>query len=130
MNEIEVFKQLGAAVLSPVSISTPIASPVNVPLQLQQVTPQGIWFSFDQNRGSATLSGTVKAFGSPNQPLHRRVILIEERSGNVIRETWSDAITGAYSFPEISPQLKYTVVAYDHTGIYSAVIADNLSATP
>ena len=92
--------------------------------------PAPVVFRFDPELGTATLSGTVKTLGTPNQPVARRVILIEERSGRVIRETVSDPITGAYTFSELLPQNKYTVVAYDHTGVYSAVIADNLSASP
>ena len=37
----------------------------------------------------------------------------------------SDAITGAYSFDYVDMTRKYTVISYDHTGIYRAVIADN-----
>jgi len=90
---------------------------------------QPVVFRFDPQLGTATLTGTVKNLGSPNQPVARRVILIEEQSGNVIRETVSDPLTGVYTFSELLPQARYTVIAYDHTGYYRAVIADNLSAT-
>jgi hypothetical protein len=87
-------------------------------------------FTYDPERGTFTLAGTVKEKGDPiNLPLSRRVILIEQISGRVLRETMSDPLTGAYSFTEILPQRKYTVVAYDHTGTHRAVIADNLEPT-
>ena len=89
--------------------------------------PSPVVFRFDPELGTATLTGTVTNF--PAQPVARRVILIEERSGRVIRETWSDATTGVYSFPNIMGGRKYTVVSYDHTGFYRAVIADNLEPT-
>lgn len=80
--------------------------------------------------GRGSLTGTVKNLGSPNQPVRRRVQLIHEKTGFVIRETLSDAVTGEYTFSEISPQGTYSVVAYDHTGTFRAVVADNLTATP
>lgn len=77
--------------------------------------------------GSYRIASTVKAKGSPaNIPLHRRVQLIRERGSLVIRETWSDPVTGAYSFDGISGDYTYTVVAWDYTHNYRAVIADNL----
>jgi hypothetical protein len=76
--------------------------------------------------GTFTINGTVKEQGTPNAPLWRRVNLIEQVTGRVIREVWSDATTGAYSFPNILGGRKYTVVSYDHTGYHRAVIADNL----
>jgi hypothetical protein len=79
--------------------------------------------------GSGRIAATVKTLGTPNQPVRRRVQLIDERSGLVVRETWSDAATGAYAFNDIHPGASYTVVAYDHTGYYRAVIADNLKAS-
>lgn len=78
--------------------------------------------------GRGVISGTVKEQSLPvNTPLARRVRLIEERSGYVVAETWSDAVTGNYSFANIDRSLTYTVVSYDHTGLYRAVIADRLT---
>lgn len=78
--------------------------------------------------GNGIITGTVKEKSTPsNVPLYRRVRLIEQRSGYTLAETWSNATTGAYSFANIDRSLKYTVVSYDHTGLYRAVIADNLT---
>ena len=93
----------------------------------QTVLPTPVVFTYDPDSGAATLTGTVTNIGGI--PVRRRVQLIEERSGRVIREVWSDAATGVYVFSEIRPQVKYTVVSYDHTGLFRAVIADNLEAT-
>lgn len=78
--------------------------------------------------GNGIIVGTVKEKSTPsNIPLYRRVRLVEQRSGYVVAETWSNATTGAYSFANIDRSRKYTVVSYDHTGFYRAVIADNLT---
>ncbi len=84
-----------------------------------------------QHGGRYRIASTVKAKGAPdNIPLHRRVQLIRERGSLVIRETWSDPVTGAYSFDEISGDYTYTVVAWDYTRNHRAVIADNLTPEP
>jgi hypothetical protein len=61
--------------------------------------------------------GTVKVKGSPNVPVHRRVVLINERSRRIVRETWSDPVTG-YAFEGIRGDVAYTTLAYDYTGNY------------
>ena len=59
-----------------------------------------------------------------------RVLLIDQATYVVVRETWSDASTGAYSFDHIDPVPHYLVIAFDHTRQHRAVIADNLRAQP
>lgn len=73
--------------------------------------------------------GTVKKTGMPDQPVRRRVRLVEQRTGVLIRETWSDAQTGAYLFDRIAPGL-YVVYAIDHTGEYGGVIETDIVAEP
>ncbi len=71
----------------------------------------------------------VEEKASPaSRPLRRRVQLYNQSSGRLIRETWSDAATGEYSFDSIrgGDGTTYFVVAFDHTGHHRAVIADNL----
>ena len=63
-------------------------------------------------------------------PLQRRVLLIDQATYVVVRETWSDASTGAYSFDHIDPVPHYLVIAFDHARQHRAVIADNLRAQP
>lgn len=81
--------------------------------------------------GLGVIAGTVEAKGTPaNTPLRRRVVLIDERSRSAIRETWSDAATGAYEFRSIKQGVPYTVLAYDHAHNYRAFAGDNLLPDP
>lgn len=77
--------------------------------------------------GRGLLVGTVKEKALPsNLPLRRRTWLIRERDAQIIRETWSHAVTGAYAFSGIDERERYTVMAYDHEHDHRAVVADNL----
>lgn len=81
---------------------------------------------YDAGRGRVV--GTVKEKGSPsNIPLKRRVVLLSMPGSRAIRETWSDPASGVYEFREIAMDRRYTVISYDHTGVYRGVVADNLS---
>lgn len=71
------------------------------------------------------IRGTVKIKTEPsNTPAHRRVRLVRQGSGAVVRETWSDPVTGEYEFRGIDEFYTYTVLSYDHTGVFRAVVAD------
>lgn len=74
--------------------------------------------------GSGRVYGTVKEKGTPNAPLWRRVRLFDELNNLLVREQWSDPVTGAYSFDYVDTTRRYTVLSYDHTGAYRAVVAD------
>lgn len=79
--------------------------------------------------GSYKIDGTVKLKATPtNTPLRRRVRLHDQATGALVRETWSDEATGAYSFAGIKAGLYY-VASFDHTNTHAAVIADKLQAT-
>lgn len=79
-------------------------------------------------KGIGRVYGTVKRKADPaNAPLKRRVRLVRERDGLVMREAWSDAATGEYDFRYIDELQKWTVVAYDHVHDFRAVIADNIT---
>ncbi len=81
-----------------------------------------------EDGGAGRITGTVKEKNTPaNTPLKRRVVLLSMPGSRAIRETWSDPVTGAYEFNEIAVDRVYTVVSYDHTGIYRGVVADNLT---
>lgn len=81
------------------------------------------------NGGWGVVTDTVKEKNTPvNTPLRRRVVLIDERSGMRIRETWSDALTGVYEFRGVKTGVPYTVLSYDHLHNYRATAADNLFA--
>jgi hypothetical protein len=76
-------------------------------------------------KGRGRVRGTVKV--TPNTPVYRKVRLIRERDGVVIREQFSPPVTGAYDFKFIDELQKWTVVSYDYETLYRAVIADNLT---
>lgn len=79
--------------------------------------------------GPGVIVGTVKRENTPtNVPLRRRVRLHRESDGLMLRETWSDAVTGAYEFRDLAMQDRYTVITYDYEHNYRAVITDNLQA--
>lgn len=86
-------------------------------------------FLYDlENGGRGVILGTVKLDTDPvDLPLRRRVRLHREVDGMPVRETWSDAATGAYLFTHIHQGMRYTVIAYDHEHNYRAVVADNVT---
>lgn len=75
-------------------------------------------------QGIGRVRGTVK--NTPATPVRRKVRLIRARDGLVIREQWSDPVTGAYDFKYVDELQIFTVVSYDHTELYNAVIGDRL----
>ena len=77
--------------------------------------------------GSGRITGTVEEKATPNLPLRRRVRLHRDVDGLCVRETWSDAATGAYEFTDINPTYRYTAIAYDYAHNHRAVAADNLT---
>ena len=77
--------------------------------------------------GVGVVSGTVKEKASPaNVPLVRKVLLLDESTNLIMRETWSEPITGNYAFTHLPLGRRYTVISYDYTLNYRAVVADNL----
>lgn len=77
--------------------------------------------------GIGRVSGTVKETGSPNAPVYRRVRLIRDVDGLLIREQWSNPTTGAYQFDYVDERQKYSVLSYDQNHNFRAVVADNLT---
>ena len=84
----------------------------------------------DTNDGGAfKVQGTVAIDATPDIPVRRKVRLFCLQSGRLVRETWSDPVTGGYLFDYIR-QGPWFITAHDHTGTYVGVIADNLLAEP
>ncbi len=79
--------------------------------------------------GPYHVTGTVAIDSTPDIPVHRKVRLFDAKNGRLVREAWSDAVTGAYAFEgvRLGPWL---VVAHDYTNSYNAVVADNILAVP
>jgi hypothetical protein len=86
-----------------------------------------------EHGGDGAIHGTVKVKGTPNNvpdtPVSRKVRLIRDVDALCIRETWSDPVTGAYTFAEIDRTVSYTVLSYDYTESFRAVVADRVLAT-
>lgn len=83
--------------------------------------------------GDHRIAGTVKHRVKgviADEPLRRRVLLLDAATYAVVREIWSDAATGAYSFDRIDAVPRYLVIAFDHQRQHRAVVADNLRAQP
>lgn len=82
-----------------------------------------------QDFGLYRICGTTKLDAKPTDlPVRRRVQLYNQRDGRLIRETWSDPATGAWSFDNIrgGDGTRYFVCTFDYTEQKRAVIADNL----
>ena len=79
--------------------------------------------------GQFRIVGTTKNKATPaDVAVSRRVRLHDQKSGDTVREMWSDA-GGVYAFNHIAPGLYY-VVSFDHTNTFAAVIADKLPSEP
>lgn len=77
--------------------------------------------------GLLRIVGSVK--NTPDMPVRRRVRLHEQRSGRVVREVWSDPVTGAYAFDCLAAGTYY-VTSFDHTGTYGGVIETDVHPEP
>ena len=82
-----------------------------------------------QDGDTFKVQGTVAIDATPDIPVKRKVRLFCLQSGRLVRETWSDPVTGGYLF-EYVRQGPWFITAHDHTGTYVGVIADNLLAEP
>lgn len=80
-----------------------------------------------ENGGKYQVVGTTKVKGSPDYVVSRRVRLHDQLSGLLIREQWSVAGTGAYTFDRIRSGNFY-IVSLDHTSVHNGVIASNMQS--
>lgn len=78
--------------------------------------------------GRGKIYGTVKIKSATPIPVARAVRLIRDVDGVCVSEVWSDPATGYYEFVGFDPRVRYTVLTYDYTNNYRAVVADNLTA--
>ena len=103
---------------------TPLLFPMVEPALPALISTGDFWIC----GGQGSIPGTVKKDADPaDLPLSRRVRLIREIDGRIIRETWSDSATGEYLFTGVSEHETYTVISYDHAHEYLAVVADNIT---
>ncbi|ABM37552.1 hypothetical protein [Polaromonas naphthalenivorans] len=67
---------------------------------------------------------TVKSESGAEIIVSCKCRLIREKDGLQVRELLSDPVTGIYDFMYVDELQLYTVLAYDHTGAFRAVVAD------
>lgn len=82
-----------------------------------------------EDGGLLRIAGDVGIDGASVTLVRRRVRLFHRQSGRLVRETWSDAASGAFEFSNLKAQ-DYLVVADDHTRYYNAVTADAVVPVP
>lgn len=117
-------KGLGTTKFTANSLSALIA------LQGPRILPRPIVtakdYSIDGGRG--LISDTVKTLSTPtNLPTLAKVRLVRDSDGKVIRETWTDPVTGKYTFNYFSENGTYSVLAIHPTAAYRAVISDRIT---
>lgn len=78
--------------------------------------------------GVYRVTGTTAVAGTPDVPVARLVALMAERSKRVVRSQFS-APNGAYSFDNVAYG-PWTIISWDHTGEYNAVIASGRCGDP
>jgi hypothetical protein len=71
--------------------------------------------------------GTVKLTGVPYRA---RLRLIDAQGGRLLRETWSDPVTGDYSFRVLALRNTYQIIASDPLAQYPTLIQDRLTPDP
>lgn len=72
------------------------------------------------------ITGTAKL---NDTPAYLRVTLFDHRNLRPVATTWSDPVTGAYTFTGLSLARKYLVLCDDHEQTHNAAIADWVEAT-
>lgn len=77
--------------------------------------------------GTGRIWGTTKTKATPsNLPTKARVVLLHQRSKQLVRETWSDSTTGAFAFEGIDTRQEFLTLAEDAAGAYRPVAASRL----
>ena len=79
--------------------------------------------------GAYRVAGDVGIDGTTVTLVKRRVRLFTRLSGRLVREAWSDAVTGAFEFRNLRNQ-EYLLVTDDYTRYYNAVAADAVVPVP
>lgn len=79
-----------------------------------------------EDGGPYRIAGTTEREVTPGVFVahpNRRVRLFERLTGRLVREQWSDPLTGAYEFSQIKLR-EYILLTDDHARYYNAVAAD------
>ena len=84
---------------------------------------------YDLNfHGIFRVAGTTKVAGTPDVPVSRLTMLFDRNSKRSARVQISNG-DGSYEFKSVK-RGPWFVIAFDHTGEYNAVIADNVFGEP
>lgn len=76
--------------------------------------------------GQARIWGTTKIKGTPNVPTKARVVLQHQRSKVLVRETWSDPVTGAFEFSGLDASQQFLTLVEDLAGNFRPMAASKL----
>jgi len=79
--------------------------------------------------GMYRLAGTTAVAGSPDVPVARLVRLYHSRFASFCARETLSAADGSWSFTCLD-RGPWTVIAFDHTGEYNAVVAANILGEP
>lgn len=80
-------------------------------------------------KGIYQVLGSVAINGSPDTPVSRKIRLYHKNYPmRLAEETWSDA-DGSYSFDYVD-RGPWSVISFDHTGVYADVIAGSIYGEP
>ena len=104
-----------------------IAASAPVPAHSTPLTPRLQLARDVEHGGPGTIYGTTKTKGTPNVPTKARVVLLHQRSKLPVRETWSDPVTGAFTFTGIDPNQQFLTLAEDAAGNFRPVAASRLT---
>lgn len=117
---------LPAQIAAPGSPSLVVAA--SAPLEPYAVVRSVVRLARDvQFGGPGRIFGTTKAKASPsNLPTKARVVLLHQRSKLLVRETWSDPVTGDFVFEGLDVQQEFLALAEDAAGNFAAVAAQRL----
>lgn len=77
----------------------------------------------------ANTVGQVLVPGGAELPVQRRVSLFDRKIQLLVRQTWSDPITGAYVFAGLRTDVAFRVEVDDYAGVFNSVSADWQYAT-
>ena len=78
--------------------------------------------------GDGFIAATVKTKATPvDFPAFCKVWLFRFDDWALLAAQWTDPVTGAYRFENLSTDYAYSVVAVDPANNYRALIADNLT---
>ncbi|MBS0453957.1 MAG: hypothetical protein JSS14_21865 [Proteobacteria bacterium] len=108
------------------AVQWPTGGVMSIPATTKSVAPGPLYF---YDGGPGTVYGTTKIDSSPDIPVSRRVCLFIEKSIRPLREMWSDPVTGAFTFSNLPMGMPFTVIAYDYTQTYPALIWDGVLAS-